>query len=31
MSNQAMSLDGAYTVYANDFIKVYETGTSTIV
>ena len=31
MLNQAMSLDGTTTIYANDFIKVYETGTSTIV
>ena len=30
MLNQAMSLDGATTLYANDFVKVYETGTSTI-
>ena len=29
MLNQAMSLDGATTLYANDFVKVYETGTST--
>ena len=30
MINQTMSLDGTTTIYANDFIKVYETGTSTI-
>ena len=30
MLNQAMSLDGTTTIYANDFVKVYETGTSTI-
>ena len=30
MLNQAMSLDGTTAIYANGFIKVYETGTSTI-